>query len=205
MLLATDIVKSCRTPKQQERLDRILKAARQAFAGSEFHEVLVEDVARSAGVGKGTIYRYFPDKESLYFAVIFDGIRKLRGQIESAVSSQADAEGAIREFVLTLVTFFRRNRFFFRLMNVEDDKVGGADTPNRKKWERERGSLIGGIATLLEQANKRGGIRVIHPKTEAQILMGMVRSVLRYNPDRLTITEMSDEISGIYLEGMRNR
>lgn len=205
MPLATDIAKTCRTPKQRDRVDRILKSARQAFAASEFQQVLVEEVARSAGVGKGTIYRYFPDKESLYFAVIFDGIQKLNGQIESATSSQAEPEMAIREFVLTLVTFFRRNRFFFRLMDVEDDKVGGRDTPNRKRWERERSSLIGAIAGLLEQANERGGIQVIHPKTEAQILMGMVRSVLRYNPDRLTIMEMSDEISGIFLEGMRNR
>jgi AcrR family transcriptional regulator len=42
----------------------ILKAARELFA-SEEHEVQIDDIARRAGVGVGTVYRHFPDKEAL--------------------------------------------------------------------------------------------------------------------------------------------
>ena len=43
---------------------RILEAARELFAQSE-HDVLMDDIARRAGVGVGTVYRHFPDKEAL--------------------------------------------------------------------------------------------------------------------------------------------
>ena len=43
---------------------RILEAARELFA-SEDPDVQIDDVARRAGVGVGTVYRHFPDKEAL--------------------------------------------------------------------------------------------------------------------------------------------
>ena len=198
-----DVTEHAKTPKQRDRRDRILRAARSAFAERSFHDVLVDDVARHAGVGKGTIYRYFPNKESLFFAVIFDGIEDLKRSIASSVPTRCEPEAAIRELIGVLVSFFSKNHFFFRLMNIEDSKVGGEDTPNRKKWQQERGKLIDAIALLLERARDAGALASIYPRTEAQILMDMVRSVLRYNRDRLSVRQMSDEISRIYLYGIR--
>lgn len=198
-----ELPKTCTTPRQQERMARILKAAREAFAQYPFHEVLVEDVARAAGVGKGTIYRYFPDKEHLYFAVIFDGINGLKDRIQSALPAQTDPEASIRELVFTLISFLSENRFFFRIMNIEDSKVGNQGTPNRRRWEQERGKLIDAIADMLSQAGDT--MRVLYPRTEAQILMGMVRAVRRYNPDNLTTAQMAEEVSRIYLNGLRHR
>lgn len=201
----SDTCRSPKTPKQQDRWTRILGSARTAFAENSFHDVLMDDVARAAGVGKGTIYRYFPDKEALYFAVIFSGVEDLKRRIESTVLAQCRPEEAICELVNILVSFLTQNRFFFRLMNIEDSKVGGENTPNRKKWQKERGKLIGAIARLLEQARDAGALHAAHPRTDAHILMGMVRAALRYNQDNLTPQQISDEISRIYLHGIRRK
>src|SRR5687767_3152762 len=48
------------------RGDHILEVAAQLFAKRHYHEVRMEDIALKAGVAKGTIYRYFEDKEDLY-------------------------------------------------------------------------------------------------------------------------------------------
>ena len=193
------------TPRQQERAARILKAARRAFAASSFDQVLMEDVARSAGVGKGTVYRYFPGKEGLYFAVIFEGITALQSQIRAALSGQGDVAGSVRDLIDALVTFFSRNRHFFQLMNVEDHQVGGERSPNRQRWRRERRGLIDAIAALLEHGKETGALAVTRPRTEAQILLGMVRTVLRHRDERLKPGEMADEVARIYLEGVRPR
>ena len=193
------------TPKQRDRMARILSAAREAFAENSFHKVLMDGVARKAGVGKGTIYRYFPDKESLYFAVIFDGVEGLQRQIRSTLTARGDLEVKIRGLVDTLVSFFRQNGFFFRLMNVEDSKVGGENQPNRQRWYRERSKLIDAIAEVLELGRQTGALHVLHPRTEAQLLLGMVRSVLRYSEEKLTVPQIADEIARIYLYGIHPR
>ena len=194
-----------RTPKQQDRAARILDSARRAFAENPFDEVLIEDVARQASVGKGTIYRYFPDKESLYFAVIFQGIEELKEQIRSVLTIQSQLEIKIRELIATLVAFFQQNRFFFRLMNLEDGKVGGESRPNRQQWHRERADLIDAIAAVLEYGRDTGALDIVYPRTEAQILLGMVRSVLRHNEEDLAVQQMADEIARIFFSGVSYR
>lgn len=55
------------TKNQIERKLKILKAAVQSFASSGFHISDIDNIAKNAGVGKGTLYRYFQNKEDLFF------------------------------------------------------------------------------------------------------------------------------------------
>ena len=56
-----------KTPAQAEK---ILGAAARLFATQRFHEARMEDIAAAAAVGKGTLYRYFGDKDQLYRALL---------------------------------------------------------------------------------------------------------------------------------------
>ncbi|MDP7449769.1 MAG: helix-turn-helix domain-containing protein, partial [Candidatus Latescibacteria bacterium] len=52
--------------KSQQRRDKILSCAARLFAAARYDEVLMEDIAREAGVAKGTLYSHFADKDALY-------------------------------------------------------------------------------------------------------------------------------------------
>src|ERR1700722_14720405 len=56
--------------------DRVLEAARAAF-GAEGSGVSLDEIARRAGVGAGTVYRHFATKEALFEEVVFDRIEQL--------------------------------------------------------------------------------------------------------------------------------
>lgn len=56
--------------------DRLLLVARQAFA-AEGLAVSLDEIARRAGVGPGTLYRHFPTKEALFEAVVHERLRSL--------------------------------------------------------------------------------------------------------------------------------
>lgn len=56
--------------------EAVLKAAREAFAEQGF-DCQMEDIARAAGVGVGTVYRHFPNKEALLDALVADRFEKL--------------------------------------------------------------------------------------------------------------------------------
>lgn len=55
-------------PKQQKK-KQIIAAAAAVFAQKGFSQTIIADIARQAGVGKGTIYEYFDSKDDLFFAV----------------------------------------------------------------------------------------------------------------------------------------
>ena len=51
---------------------QILAAARRIFAASGYYQARVEDIAREAGIGKGTVYEYFTSKEELYLEMLLE-------------------------------------------------------------------------------------------------------------------------------------
>src|SRR6202158_3269455 len=73
-----------RKTRSAERRDAILAAALDEFAARGFAATRLDDVARRAGVAKGTIYLYFRDKESLFQELVRVMVHPLVGAITTA-------------------------------------------------------------------------------------------------------------------------
>jgi AcrR family transcriptional regulator len=69
----------------QRNRERLVAAAREAFA-SQGPEVSLDDIARRAGVGSTTLYRHFPDKDELVFAVLDGLIGSVRDNADPAAA-----------------------------------------------------------------------------------------------------------------------
>ena len=54
---------------KRKKKEQILRAAAKVFAGRGYTKTLIADIAKAAGIGKGTVYEYFRSKEDLFFAV----------------------------------------------------------------------------------------------------------------------------------------
>lgn len=80
---------------------KVLEAARAAFA-VEGVAVPLDDIARRAGVGAGTVYRHFPTKEALFEAVVADRIDALAAEGEAA-SLAADPAAAFFDFFASML------------------------------------------------------------------------------------------------------
>src|SRR3954470_18345006 len=81
MVMATTL----RRDAQRNR-DRILDAARRAFA-EEGLDIGVDEIARRAGLGVGTLYRRFPTKASLVEAIFEDRLDALQPAIDEALAA----------------------------------------------------------------------------------------------------------------------
>jgi len=55
--------------KKESKRQQILRTAEKLFTSRKFDEVTTDDIMNAAGVGKGTIYRYFRNKDDLFFHV----------------------------------------------------------------------------------------------------------------------------------------
>src|SRR6266480_7983538 len=81
----------------QRNLDRILEAASDAYAEIG-PDVTMDEIARRAGVGHGTVFRRFPTKDDLMFAVIERHVAELRTIAEEALAADDPGE-AFFDFV----------------------------------------------------------------------------------------------------------
>ncbi|MEU8706897.1 TetR family transcriptional regulator [Streptomyces sp. NPDC048565] len=92
------------SPRQRERRQSILRVAADRAAATGLEQVQMHDVAKSAGVAIGTLYRYFPSKTHLFTALMADQIEGLAARVPER-DADTSPEDAVFE---TLRTATRR-------------------------------------------------------------------------------------------------
>jgi len=100
----------------QRNLDRILEAAADAFAEAG-PDVTIDEIARRAGVGHGTVFRRFPTKEALRAAIISRRLNELLDRARELLARD-DAGAAFEEFVWFAAESASRDRFLFEGMET---------------------------------------------------------------------------------------
>jgi len=129
---------------------RILDAAMAAFDEAGVG-VSLDEIARRAGVGAGTVHRHFPTKDALIDATIAQGVEELAGQAKR-LTRAADPVEAFCSFFETMIT---RGAASHALA----DRLGGAGRGSGPAVTGAVADLRRSVATLLRRAQRAGGIR----------------------------------------------
>lgn len=82
----------------QQRENALLESARQLFQEQSWDRVTIAEVARHAGIGKGTVYKHFSSKEALYARLVLDCSRQHLSELRE-VANQAPAHEAMRRVI----------------------------------------------------------------------------------------------------------
>lgn len=165
--------------KEQRRND-IIKVSRKLFADKDFDKVSMEDIAKEVGLGKGTLYLYFKNKESLYFAVVLKGIQIWAAIVKEEVKK--DYSGLNR-----LISYGNANRGFsnkypdyFRLLYSPTSikKQFDMDKMTSSEEFQEVRELFKEIMSVgidsIQKGIDEGEIRPDVDPTEAAILLSVI-------------------------------
>jgi AcrR family transcriptional regulator len=163
-------------PKWQRRADErpreICAAALEVFAEKGFAAARLEEIARRAGVSKGTLYLYFKDKEDLFRAVVQSAIAP---NIEAVTSAISAVDAPFADVVRMLLAAFAEREARLPIGAVAKMVVGESrNFPELARvWHDEVASkAIGAIAAFIERAQERGEVRDGDPRLYAFSLMG---------------------------------
>jgi len=146
-----------RKTRSIERREAILSAALDELSIRGFEAARLDDVARRAGVAKGTIYLYFRDKESLFQELIRTMLTPLVGTIEAMGEADVPvallADRIVDLFVREI--YETRRKDVIRLMITEGRRFPKlAEFYYREVLSR----VIGAVRALLRRAAARGEI-----------------------------------------------
>lgn len=130
---------------------RVLEAARAAFAADGL-AVPLDEIARRAGVGAGTVYRHFPTKEALFEAVIGDQMAGLAEDAEARLAGAGDPGEQFFEFFASVVDDGTRKADLA-------DALTSAGVGLQQETLEAAGRLQSGLAALLERAQRAGAVR----------------------------------------------
>jgi AcrR family transcriptional regulator len=138
-----------RTDAQRNR-ERILEVAKEAFTRSGANASL-DDIAKEAAVGAGTLYRHFPTRDSLIEAVYRTEVEKLAIAERRFAADMSPIE-ALRAWMLLFIDYIATKQIIAPALNAY---VGGPS----KLYEASRSQIQGAIDALVKRAIKSRDIR----------------------------------------------
>ncbi|WP_344236116.1 helix-turn-helix domain-containing protein [Actinocorallia libanotica] len=172
---------------------RIIDAGREVFAVRGLQATL-NDVAHHAGLGVGTVYRRFPDKQALAEAVFVDELDDLAAMARRALDDR-DAFAALAGFLRNALARAADNRGLRELMRLGEFGEGGI--------ARARLGITAHCARLMERARAQGTLRDDVTEADLAPIVAMVDAVMAL-PEERSSAQWHRYLE-IVLDGLRAR
>ena len=161
--------------RQDDKQLEIMRAAETLARTRRFHEIKLDDVARIAKVGKGTIYLYFKDKDDLFFQAATHGFGELCRRLEGAISGEAPFQEQLLAICAELSKFFKQREHMFRMMMESRGTESGEALFQR--WMVQKQEMVSAVAGVIGRAQQAGTVRDdIQSDILAGYFLGMMRA-----------------------------
>src|SRR5262245_60261068 len=172
--------------------ERVLEAAKAVFSTGG-PDASLEAVARTAGVGIGTLYRHFPTREALFEAVYRREVQQLADLAEQ-LKQEADPVDALRQWMRSNVNFVATKKGMSAALALAAYK-----NPELYSYSFDR--LTRAVSSLLQRAIATGEIRAdISPEDLLRALVGMC-----YMHDQPGWQTSVLRLVDVFIDGLRNR
>ena len=98
---------------------RIIAAAEQIFAKRGYEKATVDEIIALADVGKGTLYKYFGNKEHLFYQLVLKKNQLFVERLDAAVLHAQGVDAKLTAFFTEMITFYRNNAALWQIICFE--------------------------------------------------------------------------------------
>jgi AcrR family transcriptional regulator len=176
----------------QRNYERLLSAAAAAFTEHGADDVSLEEIARRAGVGIGTLYRHFPTRQALLEAVYREQVEAVRAAAEEQLQSDAPGE-ALAAWLRVLVDFSSTKHSLTTALLATMDK-------DSELLSSCSAVIRGAAEALLARAQEAGAVRADVDAKDLIRLVHAVNLAAQYGP---ADPGQRDRMLGFILDGLR--
>jgi len=156
--------------------ERVLEAALGVFSEKGFHVATMDEVAERAGVGKGTLYRHFANKETLFNELVRQRLEELEGKARAILDGQDDVLTMITKYVRAYFEFFDHNQQLYRLIVQERLDVGVQVQDLYLKQVKRR---IPVLKRKVFEAGRAGLLKPLDFETVFYGVMGFIHGIIQ--------------------------
>ncbi len=187
---------------RSDKRARILAAGLKLFANQPYQQVKMDSVAKLARVAKGTLYLYFPSKESLYVGVLSDGLSAAAESMRLTIAPKLDIAERLSRALATAIEFYYGRTDFLRLLATEEPRVRVVRGRLLQTW-REFGTKL--FSSMIEEGIAAGVFRPLDPHLVASAIIGTIRSVLLHCGNERPVAEINRDLASLLIEGLLAR
>ncbi|WEG12180.1 TetR/AcrR family transcriptional regulator [Pullulanibacillus sp. KACC 23026] len=185
-----------------DRRQLIIEAATQSFSKFGYKATTMDQVAKAANVGKGTIYTFFENKEDLFDVIISTLIKEMRTAAEEVIDDQASLRENVHRSIYRILEFRKEHQLTIKLFQ-EEREIG---TPKvLEVIRRVEKAIISFIQLKLDLAMERGEIKTCNSELTAFVAVKLYVALIfdweRYH-DPLSKEEIAKLFELYLFEGL---
>jgi len=180
----------------------IIEAAVQVFSEKGYHNTRMEEVAVSAGIGKGTIYEYFDSKLHLFQAVMENSVQIYYDSIVPDETSGISFEERLHRLIESHVRFCQANRDLTRIVfwdtEIMDSELKDWFLSIRKEKENQ-------LTEVIRQSIHKGELRQFDPYLMTVMLGGIITSLwgpITLDNWSIDAAELASSITDMIMQGV---
>lgn len=158
-----------------ERKEQILNAAIKVFSQKGFAGTLVDKVAELAKLGKGTIYRYFDNKQDLFISTALRGIDDLKNTVLKEIDEGKDPLEKIEKAISAYLGFFEKNP---DLINIVLHAPVELQQEIKKRYFKHYQDHLDKMVDIFNQGINQGRIRKLDPRAAILILVNLLNGFI---------------------------
>ncbi len=187
--------------RTDKKRTEILQAASDVFARKAFHEVRTDEIAEEAGVGKGTLYRYFPTKDDLFYASVLAGFDELERVLESLRNRNDPPADTVAQLAREVLRIFWSRPSFSMVLHSHAQRF----RVREREMHRRREGLVRFVRETVARGAARGDFRPVDPRIAAEMFLGMVRGAIFYRNASDTPAALVKTLTGTFVNGISRR
>lgn len=166
--------------RSEDRPREICAAALEVFAEKGFAAAKLDEIARRAGVSKGTLYLYFKDKEELFRAVVRDTVSPNIDQLRDALTAADLPFAEIVQLFLARLSSVAATMPLGSVVKMVIAESGNFPELARVWQEQVVSKALAVVIGLIEKAQAKGEVRPGDPRFHAFSMMGPMLMGLMY-------------------------
>ena len=186
----------------QRRRQEILEHAARTFSEHGFRGTDVQALADELGIGKGTIYRYFPSKRELFLAAVDHGMNQLGDHVDAEAAGEDDPMQQLIQAVRAYLAFFDSRPQFIELLIQERAEFRDRKVPT---YFAHRDVRIGKWVSLMRGLMEDGRVRRMPPERITDVVSDLLYGTIFTNHfagRRKSFEEQAEEILDIVFNGI---
>ncbi len=185
-------LKERREREKGERRKQILDAARGLLLSKGLSATSINQIAKQAELGVGTIYFYYRSKEELFAALQQEGLELLSAKINEASKKGRNPGDKLKKTAMAYLRFSEENKDYFDIMNYFLASPEEILTPDLKKEvdERVNGTLLF-VQDLIQDGLSKGAFKEVDPRSYAIMLWGALHGLIQFK--KMQDTLLQDE------------
>lgn len=169
-----------REKEKDSRKNIIIDAAEKEFVSKPFSKVNMRDIAKNAGISPASIYRYFPDQQSLFIEAFVRGTKDIFDSLHTMIEQSSD--GSIEDVTRLYTEYFTRNdQYFSMLMHFFLD--GSVDSDVFEKVIAVERTLLESFDMLFKKMQVKDEDVRLYSHALFSALVGMV-AIFRNHPKK---------------------